>query len=84
MPVYSGTKALVHAWSRALRAEQGYLKSGTEVLEILVASVQSQQNKRETTGFWVPSSRVMAKAALARVGWGVGSVMGYTPHWLQW
>lgn len=83
LPVYSATKGAIYSWTRSLCAEQRANKTGTEVMEILIGSVQSQQNKTERPTFFVPSSRDMARAALARVGCGKPSVVGYFPHYLQ-
>lgn len=83
LPVYSATKGAIHAWSRALAVEQETYDTKIEVLEILVGSVQSQQNQTPQPTFFVPSSREMARTSLERVGGGLKSVPGYFPHWIQ-
>lgn len=83
MTAYSATKGALHAWSRSLTVEQETYNTGVEVLEILIASVQSQQNQRANATFFVPTSREMARSSLERVGCGMKSVPGYFPHYLE-
>ncbi|MCJ1472640.1 hypothetical protein MMC13_001289 [Lambiella insularis] len=83
LPVYSAIKGALHAWSCALTVEQDTYMTGVKVLEIVVDSMQSQQNQTAKTTFYVPSSREMAKAALERVGCGQKTVPGYFPHYIQ-
>jgi 17beta-estradiol 17-dehydrogenase / very-long-chain 3-oxoacyl-CoA reductase len=82
LSVYSPTKAYVRAFSKALGLELKANHHTVEVLGIQVGSVQSQQNHSDIS-FFVPSSRVMAQSALARVGCGSANVTGYLPHELQ-
>ena len=82
LSVYSPSKAYLHAFSTALRLEQKAYKREIEILGIQAGGVQSQQNQSETS-FFVPSSRVMARSALARVGCGRANGTGYFPHELQ-
>lgn len=72
----------VYSFSKALRVELMAYNHKVEVLGIQVGSVQSQQNQADTS-FFVPSSRVMARSALARIGCGRANVTGYFPHALQ-
>jgi 17beta-estradiol 17-dehydrogenase / very-long-chain 3-oxoacyl-CoA reductase len=82
LSVYSPTKAYMRAFSKALGLELKANHHKVEVLGIQVGSVQSQQNHADIS-FFVPSSRVMARSALARVGCGSANVTGYLPHELQ-
>ena len=82
LSVYSPCKAYMHAFSTALRLEQKVYHHDVEILGVQVGSVQSQQNRADVS-FFVPSSRVMARSALARVGCGMANVTGYFPHHLQ-
>jgi 17beta-estradiol 17-dehydrogenase / very-long-chain 3-oxoacyl-CoA reductase len=82
LSVYSSTKAYMHAFTRALYFELKAYNHKIEVLGIQTGSVQSQQNQADTS-FFVPSSRVMARSALARVGCGRATATGYFPHSLQ-
>ena len=83
LSAYSATKAALCSWSRALCAEHLANKTGVEVLEIVTGSVQSQQNQTERPTFFVPTSRAMARSALARIGCGNPSVTSYFPHYLE-
>lgn len=82
LSVYSPTKAYMHSFSKALNLEMKAYNHKVEVLGVQVGSVQSQQNQADTS-FLVPSSRVMAQSALARVGCGRANATGYFPHELQ-
>lgn len=75
--VYSGAKAYNMAWSRSLRAEMIAEGKDLEVLGLMVGMVQSGHEPRPL-GFFVPSSRRLACAALDKVGCGRGVV---TPLW---
>lgn len=83
MSVYSGTKGFIHAFSKGLAVEFNGEGDKIEVIEILVSSVQSQQNQTEKATYFVPTSRSMAKSALNRVGCGSVHVVAYFPHALQ-
>jgi 17beta-estradiol 17-dehydrogenase / very-long-chain 3-oxoacyl-CoA reductase len=72
----------MHSFSKALSLELKAYNHKVEVLGIQAGSVQSQQNQADTS-FFVPSSRVMARSALARVGCGRANATGYFPHELQ-
>jgi 17beta-estradiol 17-dehydrogenase / very-long-chain 3-oxoacyl-CoA reductase len=82
LSVYSGTKAYITAWSRALTAEMQAEKRNVEVLGIVVGSVQTDSNSYPLSIFHPPVER-FARATLNRVGCGKASVYGYMPHALQ-
>jgi 17beta-estradiol 17-dehydrogenase / very-long-chain 3-oxoacyl-CoA reductase len=82
LSVYSSTKAFMHSFSKALSLELKAYNRKVEVLGTQAGSVQSQQNQADTSVL-VPSSRVMARSALARVGCGRANATGYFPHELQ-
>lgn len=82
LSVYSSTKAFMHSFGKALRVGLMAYNHKVEVLGIQVGSVQSQQNQADTS-FFVPSSRVMARSARARIGCGRANVTGYFPHALH-
>lgn len=82
LSVYSGTKGYLKTWSNALSLELTADGHQIEVLYIGVGAVQSGGLKVESS-FFVPTSRVMAHAALERVGCGRSNVTGYLPHALQ-
>lgn len=86
MAAYSSTKAALHAWTRALAAEQHAAGSQVEVLEIVIGATYTQQlakDKSFSQGLFTPSAEVVAKASLARVGLGHRSVVGYFWHGVQ-
>ncbi|KPI36143.1 Very-long-chain 3-oxoacyl-CoA [Cyphellophora attinorum] len=83
---YSGCKAALHAWNRALHAEQATAGSAVEVLEVVVGPTYTQQLQKEASikpGLTMPTAEVMARAILARVGHGHRSVTPYFWHALQ-
>lgn len=82
LSVYSGTKAYLRAWSKALDLELKAEQHAVEVLYVTVGAVQSGRNRPKTSLF-VPSSQDMAHAALLRVGCGSTEVTGYAPHAFQ-
>ena len=65
--VYAGAKAFNLAWSASLKAEMKAEKIDVDVLGIVIAKAQSATVRAET-GFFTPSSRDMAKAALEEAG----------------
>ncbi len=83
LTVYGGTKGFIHGWTRGLQAELAGEGDDIEVIEIIIASVQTNQNQTDKPTLFVPSSRTMAKAALATAGKGSTSVAAYWPHSLQ-
>lgn len=80
--VYSGSKAYNLAWSKSLKAEMVAEGKDVEVLGIMVGQTQAQHNKKET-GFFMPSSRQLATAALDKVGCGRAVVTPFLGHALQ-
>ena len=83
LSIYSGTKGFIHAFTNALAIELAAEGNDIEVLEILVASVQTQQNQTDKATLFVPDAKTMARASLDRVGKGSGSSAPYWPHALQ-
>ena len=82
LSVYGGSKGYIDTLTRALSAEMRAEGKDVEVMGIRVGSVQSQGNDVES-GFFIPTSRRMAKAALDRVGCGRMMVCAFWPHALQ-
>jgi 17beta-estradiol 17-dehydrogenase / very-long-chain 3-oxoacyl-CoA reductase len=83
---YSGCKAALHAWSRALAAELHESHSSIDVLEVVVGGTYTQQLKKDPNmapGLFMPTAEVMAQAILARVGQGHRSVVPYFWHKVQ-
>jgi 17beta-estradiol 17-dehydrogenase / very-long-chain 3-oxoacyl-CoA reductase len=83
---YSGCKAALHAWSRALCAEQAAAGSAVEVLEVVVGPTYTQQLQKEAdmkASLMMPTADVMARAILARAGHGHRCVTPYFWHALQ-
>ncbi|MGI4816230.1 MAG: SDR family NAD(P)-dependent oxidoreductase [Janthinobacterium lividum] len=82
--VYAGSKAYNLAWSRSLRAEMVAAGKEVEVLGLAVGEVKSQNNSGgEGVKLFKPSSRTLARAALAKVGCGRAVVVPYVLHALQ-
>jgi len=82
LAVYGGSKGYLDSFTRALSAEMSVEGKQVEVMGIRVGSVQSTGNDVEQ-GFFIPSSRRMAKAALERVGCGRVMLCAFWPHALQ-
>ena len=82
LDVYGGTKGYIDSFTRALSAEMRAEGKDVEVMGIRVGSVQSAGNDVEV-GFFIPTSRQMAKAALERVGCGRVLLCAFWPHALQ-
>ncbi|KAH7074980.1 hypothetical protein FB567DRAFT_535943 [Paraphoma chrysanthemicola] len=83
---YSGCKGALHAWNRALFAEQAEAKTAVEILEVVVGPTYTQQLQKDPNlkaGLMMPTADVMAKAILARVGHGHRSVTPYFWHAFQ-
>jgi 17beta-estradiol 17-dehydrogenase / very-long-chain 3-oxoacyl-CoA reductase len=83
---YSGCKGALHAWNRALFAEQAEAKSSVEILEVVVGPTYTQQLQRDPNlkaGLLMPTADVMAKSILARVGHGHRCVTPYFWHAVQ-
>ena len=84
LSVYSAAKAYNMAFNDCLQAEMRVEGHDIEVLGIVVGSVLTEGRGSDiTTGLFTPSARVMAKAALERVGCGRNVVAGYLPHAIQ-
>ena len=83
LSVYGGTKGFIHGFTQGLGIELAGEGDDIEVIEIIVASVQTQQNQTDKATFFVPDSRTMAKAAINAAGKGSCSVAPYWPHNLQ-
>ena len=83
---YSGCKGALHAWNRALFAEQAETKSAVEILEVVVGPTYTQQLQKDPNmkaGLLMPTADVMAKSILARVGHGHRCVTPYFWHAVQ-
>lgn len=83
---YSGCKGALHAWNRALAAEQADAKTNVDVLEVVVGGTYTQQLQADpnmSANLFMPTAEVMAKAILARVGHGHRSVVPYFWHQVQ-
>jgi 17beta-estradiol 17-dehydrogenase / very-long-chain 3-oxoacyl-CoA reductase len=83
---YSGCKGALHAWNRALEAEQHDAGSQVEILEVVVGGTYTQQlqkDKNFSAGLFMPTAEKMAAAILARVGHGHISVVPYFWHLVQ-
>lgn len=84
--VYSGCKGALHAWNRALAAEQYEAKSQVEILEVVVGGTYTQKLQADpnmSASLFMPTAEVMAHAVLARVGHGHRSVVPYFWHLVQ-
>lgn len=82
LTVYSGAKGFNMSWGKSLRTELNAEGQNISVLGVVVGNVQSAGNKSDA-GLFTPTSRVMAKAILDRVGCGKPMVIAYLPHALQ-
>ena len=83
---YSGCKGALHAWNRALGAEQREAKSHVDVTEVVVGPTYTQQLQKDpkfSANLMMPTADVMARAVLARVGHGHVSVTPYFWHRVQ-
>ena len=86
LAAYSATKGAVHAWTRALAAEQHAASSQVDVLEVVVGPTYTQQFFEDSNfapGLFMPTADVMARAILARIGHGHVSVDAYFWHRVQ-
>ncbi len=82
LDVYAGAKGYIDSFTRALGAEMVAEGKKVEVLGIQVGSVRSAGNDVDE-GFFIPTSRQLAKAALERVGCGRLVLCAFWPHALQ-
>lgn len=83
---YSGCKGALHAWNRALGAEQHEAGSQVEILEVVVGGTYTQQLQKDdrfSASLFMPTAETMARAVLARVGHGHRSVVPYFWHLVQ-
>ncbi|KAK4691721.1 hypothetical protein P7C71_g5340, partial [Lecanoromycetidae sp. Uapishka_2] len=81
--VYSGCKAYIESFTRALYAEAHAEINDVEVLGIVVGKVTNVGHRKEPVSFATPDARTMARAALGKVGCGNAVVSGYWVHALQ-
>ena len=79
--VLAGSKAFNSHWSASLKVEMVAEGIDVDVLAILLSKAHSSVEKVET-GFFVPSSREMARQALEQAGCGRWSVTPVWGHWL--
>lgn len=82
IPVYSSTKGFIDTFTKALEAECKAEKRNVDILGLRVAEVNSPGHPVPPNLFR-PAPRVLASAALNRVGCGRVIVFAYFPHWLQ-
>lgn len=82
LAVYSGTKGFNMSWGKSLQMELTAEGQNISVMGVVVGNVQSAGNKSDASLF-TPTSQVMAKAILDRVGCGKSIVIPYLPHALQ-
>ncbi|CAI7608245.1 unnamed protein product [Penicillium crustosum] len=75
--IYSSTKGFVDSFTKSLRAEFAAEGKKVEVMGLRVAEVSTPGN------LFIPEARVLAAAALDRVGCGQEIVWAYFWHWLQ-
>lgn len=86
LAAYSGTKAALHAWNRALAAEHAKDGSNVDILEVIIAATYTQQLQKDpkiSPSLFTPTAETMAKAIVARLGNGHRSVHAYFWHWAQ-
>jgi 17beta-estradiol 17-dehydrogenase / very-long-chain 3-oxoacyl-CoA reductase len=80
--VYSGAKAYLSTWGKALSMEMQAEGLDIEVMRVLTGNTQSGQDSRSVT-MMRPSSRTLARAALARIGCRRSAIVPYLAHALQ-
>jgi 17beta-estradiol 17-dehydrogenase / very-long-chain 3-oxoacyl-CoA reductase len=93
LSVYSGTKAFVVAWSKALGRECAQIGAETkqapiEVIAFIIGAVSDTSGMRTTPEklverIFYPSAATLVKAALGKVGYGRLVVPAYWGHALQ-
>ncbi|KAK6220560.1 hypothetical protein LQW54_002005 [Pestalotiopsis sp. IQ-011] len=79
---YSGSKALLMSLTRALRLEMAMEKglADVELLGVRFGRVTGAAGFTDAPSLFVPSTEIMARAALARAGHDNGVVVGYWGH----
>lgn len=82
LTVYSGAKGFLMSWGKALQIELNAEGHNISVMGVVVGNAQSAGNRSDATLF-TPTSLVMAKAILGRVGCDRSIVIAYLPHALQ-
>ncbi|KAJ5681186.1 hypothetical protein N7536_012325 [Penicillium majusculum] len=80
--IYSSTKGFVDSFTKSLRAEFAAEGKKVEVMGLRVAEVRTSGYDVKSSLF-IPEARVLAAAALDRVGCGQEIVWAYFWHWLQ-
>ena len=81
--VYGGSKAFNMAMSSSLAVEGKVEGKGIEVLAIPVGRVTDVGHNKESSSFFTPTARTMARACVDRVGCGRQVVVGYVGHAIQ-
>ena len=81
--VYGGSKAFNMAMSTSLAVEIKAEGKNIEVLAIPVGRVTDVSHSKESSSFFTPTARTMAKACVDRVGCGRRVVVGYVGHAMQ-
>lgn len=79
---YSGSKALLMSLTRALRLEMAMERglANVEFLGVRFGRVTGAAGFTDAPSLFVPSTEIMARAALARAGHDNGVVVGYWGH----
>ncbi|KAJ5912351.1 hypothetical protein N7504_001234 [Penicillium tannophilum] len=80
--VYSASKGFVDSFTRALEAEVYAESRNVDIMGLRVGQVRTA-NFGVTRGLFVPNGRILASAALNRVGCGQVIVWAYFWHWVQ-
>jgi short-subunit dehydrogenase len=80
--VYSASKGFVDSFTKSLRAEFGAEGKAVDVMGLRVAEVSTAGYDMKSNLF-IPRARVLATAALDRVGCGEEIVWAYFWHWVQ-
>ena len=81
--VYGGSKAFNMAMSTSLAVEIKAEGKNIEVLAIPVGRVTDVAHSKESSSFFTPTARTMAKACVDRIGCGRRVVVGYVGHAMQ-
>jgi 17beta-estradiol 17-dehydrogenase / very-long-chain 3-oxoacyl-CoA reductase len=78
--LYSGSKAFLVSWSRAISREMRAEGNDVEVLAIPTGKVTSVSFRSDRASFFLPDADTYAKATLNKVGCGEVVVSGYWTH----